>query len=92
MFRKILGPFDYIRRGILFLFNRAYFENKLAKRKGKCKKCGKCCEGCMYLDKKTKLCKIYNKRPCFVCHKDFPLDKVDLWLWNIKDCGYRFEK
>ena len=35
------------------LVDKNYVNNKLKKRRGKCKKCGKCCRYCKYLDKKT---------------------------------------
>ena len=90
--KELLKPLDYLRRSIMGFFNKNYVKDKLAARKGKCKKCGKCCENCFYLDKKTNLCKIYYHRPSLACHKDFPLDKVDLWLWNVeKTCGYKFK-
>jgi len=71
------------------LIDKDYIKKKLVKRKGKCKKCGKCCIGCKHLDKKTKLCKVYESRPWF-CYKDFPLDNTDKWIWNVKNCGYSF--
>lgn len=69
--------------------DKNYVNKKINKRTGQCKKCGKCCEDCEFLDKKTKLCKTYENRPWF-CYKEFPLDKLDLKIWNIKNCGYRF--
>lgn len=92
LFRELLKPLDYFRREFIYFFYKDYYKNKLKKRNGKCKKCGKCCGDCFYLNEKTNLCKIYKKRPAFLCHKDFPLDNVDLWLWDIKDCGYSFIK
>jgi hypothetical protein len=89
--RALLKPLNRLRRNSMQLIDKNYIKKKLAKRKGECKKCGKCCRGCKYLDTKTKLCIIYRKRP-FICYKNFPLDKLDQWIWNVKDCGYRFEK
>ncbi len=73
------------------LVNKNYVNNKLKKRRGKCKKCGKCCKGCKFLDKKTHLCKVYNKRP-WLCYKEFPLDELDQKIIGVKDCGYFFKK
>ncbi len=88
--RFLLKPFNRLRREVMQFFDKDYIKNKLTKRKGKCKKCGACCEGCRFLEK-TKLCKIYNKRP-WMCYKEFPLDEIDKWIWNVKGCGYNFEK
>lgn len=71
------------------LIDKDYFKKKLAKRRGKCRKCGDCCGNCRFLDKKTKLCKIYKKRP-WNCYQEFPLDKLDQKIWAVKKCGYKF--
>jgi Fe-S-cluster containining protein len=68
--------------------NKDYIKNKIEKRKGRCKRCGECCKGCKHLDK-TKICKIYNKRP-FYCHKQFPIDRLDQKVFRVKNCGYSF--
>jgi len=78
-------------RSLMQFFSKDYIKNKLKKRKGKCKKCGQCCRGCRHLDKKTKLCKTYKNRP-LLCYKEFPLGRLDQKIWNVKNCGYRFEK
>jgi len=78
------------RRRRLF-FDKNYIKNKLKKRRGKCKKCGQCCRGCFFLDKKTNLCRTYKRRP-FFCYKDFPIDKRDQEAWCVKNCGYSFIK
>jgi len=31
------------------LIDKNYIKNKLAKRRGKCKKCGSCCKSCRFL-------------------------------------------
>ncbi|MDD5191629.1 MAG: YkgJ family cysteine cluster protein [Candidatus Nanoarchaeia archaeon] len=90
--RELLKLVDALNREFMKLIDRNYINKKLAKRKGKCLKCGKCCKGCKFLDKKTKLCKVYNSRPSLICHKDFPLDKREQWIWNVKKCGYSFKK
>lgn len=90
--RELLKPLNRLRRFFLQTINKNYTKNQFKKRKGKCKRCGKCCEGCKFLNKKTKLCKTYKKTPWF-CHKDFPLDKTDQKIWDVeKVCGYKFEK
>lgn len=73
------------------LIDKNYINKKIAKRKGKCLKCGKCCEGCKFLDKKTRLCRTYDNRP-WNCYKEFPLDELDLKIWEIDECGYNFTK
>ena len=83
---------DGYRKFLFQKFDKNYTKKKLRKRKGKCLKCGKCCEGCFYLNKKTHLCKIYKTRPRWMCYKEFPLDKLDQKLWHVeKCCGYKFE-
>jgi hypothetical protein len=78
-----------LRRKFMETVDRDYISKKLALRKGKCLKCGKCCLGCKYLDEKTKKCKVYKNRPWY-CHKDFPIDNLDLKVFGVKNCGYRF--
>lgn len=74
------------------VFDKDYIKKKIKKRRGKCKKCGKCCRGCFFLDKKIKLCRIYNSRPGLFCYREFPLDKRDQELWQVeKTCGYSFK-
>lgn len=53
-------------------------ENLKSKFTGKCLKCGDCCEWvkCPQLDKATRLCKIYNKRPK-VCRKH-PCQEIEI--------------
>jgi len=87
--RVLLKPFNRLRREIMQLVNKDYIKNKLKKRKGRCKKCGECCKGCKFLDKKTRLCKTYNNRP-WLCYKEFPLDNLDKWVWKAKNCGFDF--
>ncbi|MFA6022481.1 MAG: YkgJ family cysteine cluster protein [Candidatus Pacearchaeota archaeon] len=79
-----------IRRQVMQISDKDYIINKLNKRIGQCKKCGQCCKGCKFLDTETKLCKVYDDRP-WLCHKDFPLDKLDQKIWGVKNCGYNFE-
>lgn len=82
-----------MKQSIQEMFNRREIERKLKKRRGKCKKCGKCCENCFFLNKKTKLCRIYGFRPGFICYKYFPLDERDQRIWKVKSvCGYKFRK
>lgn len=95
--RNFLKAINAPRRRIMQLVNKDHIKNKLAKRKGECRKCGACCGNCKFLDKTTKttkikLCTIHNNRP-WNCYKDFPLDKLDQRIWNVEDiCGYEFEK
>jgi len=84
---KLLNRF---RRKLMQRIDKNYLQKKLDKRKGNCKKCGKCCFGCKYLDKKTNLCKTYKNRP-FYCHKDFPIDNLDKKVFRTRNCGYTFE-
>ena len=89
--KELLKPINRLHREFIKLVDKNYINKKLANRKGKCLRCGQCCRRCKHLDKKTKLCKVYNSRP-WICHKDFPLDKKEQWIWNIKKCGYSFKK
>lgn len=73
---------------IMQFIDRDYLKKKLEKRKGKCKKCGKCCGNCKFLE--NSLCKVYNSRP-WRCYKEFPLDNLDLKVWKINNCGYHFK-
>lgn len=66
-----------------------YILKSISKREGKCRQCGKCCKGCDHLEKNK--CIIYNNRP-IRCNKNFPIDKLDLWFYNIKECGYRWKE
>lgn len=79
-----------IQRGFLKLIDSKYVEKKMQKRTGKCKKCGNCCKGCKFLDKKTHLCTTYNHRP-FACYKEFPLSNFDKKVWKVPDCGFNFQ-
>jgi len=90
LIKELLKFPNFVRRKFMQLMNRNYVKNKLEKRKGECKKCSECCKGCRYLDKQTRLCRIYNNRP-WLCYKDFPLDKSDKKIWKVKDCGYCFD-
>ena len=89
--RELIKIPNRLRRKFMEAVDRDYIPKKLALRKGKCRKCGQCCLGCRFWDEKTGLCKTYNKRPWF-CHKDFPIDKLDLKVFGVKNCGYKFDK
>jgi len=88
--RSIIKIPNMLRRRIMILVDKDYISKKLAKRRGRCRKCGQCCIGCRHLDK-DKLCKTYGNRPA-LCHQQFPIDSLDQNVWGVKDCGYRFEK
>lgn len=62
-------------------------------RKGSCKKCGRCCRKCIALDKKTKLCKIWNKtHDTYLGCRDFPMSPMALKYHNVEGvCGYYWE-
>ena len=86
--------YNKLRRNFNLLFNKNYVRKRLEKRKGKCKKCGRCCNGCEHLvDKKgKKLCGVYDNRP-FFCYKQFPLDEIDKQIYGVDGkCGYWFEE
>ena len=80
---------DKLIRKLILLFDKDYVKKKIGRRKGSCKKCGECCGNCRFLDSKTRLCKVYNKRP-WTCYKDFPLDDMDKRIWAVEKCGYKF--
>jgi hypothetical protein len=89
----LMRMIELYRKAILRKFIKDYDKKLLKKRLGKCKMCGKCCEGCWHLNKKTNLCKIYKKRPSILCYKNFPLDERDQKVWEVKKfCGYKFKK
>ncbi len=85
--KKLLNRF---RRNIGKTFNKDYINQKLQKRHGNCKKCGNCCKECEYLSY-SNLCTVYLNRPYF-CHKEFPIDKLDQDIFQVKNCGYYFKK
>jgi hypothetical protein len=79
---------DKLGRSYLQFIDAEYIANKLKKRRGACKKCGDCCRHCRLLGKDN-LCTVYEKRP-FLCYREFPLDRLDQKIWEVKDCGYTF--
>ncbi|MCX8158990.1 MAG: hypothetical protein N3D20_01725 [Candidatus Pacearchaeota archaeon] len=88
----LLKILNKLRRKIMLLINKDYVIKKIVKRRGKCLKCGKCCIGCEYLNKKTRLCKVYKNRPNW-CHKDFPIDEFDKVVFGVRNnCGYWFDE
>jgi hypothetical protein len=87
-----------LRRFFLYMFNRAYVQKNIERRKGSCKQCGACCRlfmsHCVYLrfeDGKSS-CVNYNGFRMPNC-KIFPIDEQDIKerdvLSNIP-CGYHF--
>ncbi|MFA5856165.1 MAG: hypothetical protein WC867_02335 [Candidatus Pacearchaeota archaeon] len=87
--RDLLKAGNRLRRIFFKKIKKDYIKNKLEKRKGYCKKCGDCCKGCKHLSKEN-LCLVYDKRPWW-CHKEFPIDKIDQKVFNVKRCGYNFK-
>jgi len=85
--RQVFKLLNMIRR---LLLSKKSIEERLAKRKGQCRKCGQCCTGCKYLTQ-NQLCEVYEKRSKW-CHKDFPIDRIDIIAFGIKDCGYSFDR
>ena len=89
---KLLQLPAYLYQQLRISLDKNYVNKKIEKRIGKCKKCGRCCKGCWYLDKKTKLCKVYPNRPTFVCYREFPLTQFDQKVWALeKKCNYKFK-
>ena len=89
--KELLKPLNKVRRSFMQLVDKDYISKKIAKRGGKCMKCGKCCNGCRFLDEKTNLCKVYGSRPGISCYIEFPLDRLDQKIFGVeKTCGYRF--
>ena len=81
------------RRYFLCNFNMTYVNKQLAKRKGTCLQCGKCCDlsiKCPLLKRKDgKIsCRIYNNGRVKACIS-FPIDERDLADVDFK-CGYYF--
>lgn len=88
--REVLKIVNKLRRELNCFFYKNYIDEKIKKRKGECLKCGECCNNCKFLDGKTNLCLVYEKRPWF-CYKNFPLDELDKKVFCVKNCGYWFE-
>jgi hypothetical protein len=91
--------FGVLRRFFLYVFNRKYVEQGIAKRKGNCARCGACCTlitgNCVYLsfdsDGKS-LCRNYNAFRMPNC-RIFPIDNNDIKDRDIvskKPCGFYF--
>lgn len=87
--QRILEKINDIRINLLYLFYSQYFIKKHKSRKGECKQCGECCKGCFLLTEGNK-CSVYNDRPRW-CVKDLPLDKLDIKLRDLKNCGYYWD-
>jgi hypothetical protein len=86
--RRLLRTPTLATRLLMITIDKNYFKKKLAKRTGKCLRCGDCCLGCPFLDN-NKLCRVYKNRP-FFCLKEFPVVKFDQYVWNVRRCGYEF--
>lgn len=76
------------------IFRHEEFSNRLELRKGKCKKCGKCCVimkignidiFCPF--NRNKKCLIYKNRPYFFC-KLPPVTLEDYFCHKKYNCGY----
>lgn len=90
--KESLKAVSLVKRFFLDGFIRDYELKRICKRKGKCKRCGRCCGDCKYLIKKgkNKICKVYKNRP-FLCYKNFPLSEFDKKVWDVEEyCGYKF--
>lgn len=93
---------NYFNRWKLLIFNRKKLMKSIANRKGKCKKCGKCCFitlgpiefFCPFLklkDDGTKTCRIYPIRPYVTCQ--LPPTGLNKWEnaeFKKKNCGYHW--
>lgn len=80
------------RYWLILHFTLGYLYNSLEKRKGECKKCGRCESRCIYYDRDKHLCEVYNNRPDW-CYKDFPIDKIELKSLGLYEkCGYYWEE
>ncbi len=89
--KGLLKPLNKLRRSFMQIVDKGYIRKKIAKRRGKCMKCGECCSGCKFLDEKTNLCKVYGDRPGISCYRGFPLDRLDQKIFGVeKTCGYKF--
>lgn len=85
--RRLLRMINNVRRFFFYNFYQSYLIRKAKERKGECKKCGFCCQGCIYLGDDNK-CKTYNNRPRW-CHKDAPIDEFDQKAHGTKEkCGF----
>ena len=86
---------DYLKSVYVWIFKRKLIRESLARRKGECKQCGKCCVimgvKCPFLSKDN-LCGIYGFRPKILC----ALPPLNLSKGNIKkhrelNCGYYWD-
>jgi hypothetical protein len=84
----LIKGLNRVKRIVMVVIKKDYIKNKLKKRKGNCKRCGDCCRGCKYFQ--VDKCLVYDKRPWF-CYKEFPLSRFDQKIFNVKNCGYKFE-
>ncbi|OGL38266.1 MAG: hypothetical protein A2149_00815 [Candidatus Schekmanbacteria bacterium RBG_16_38_11] len=93
VFHKALLFRGTARRFLLCQFYKPYVEKQLAKRRGSCLQCGKCCDlsvKCPLLKKKNGdiSCRIYHHGRTLAC-RSFPIDERDLADVDFK-CGYHF--
>ncbi|MBW2999320.1 hypothetical protein KY339_01500 [Candidatus Woesearchaeota archaeon] len=82
---------------INYVYPKGYIESRLKKRRGKCLRCGKCCQDlkCPLLewDAKNKKwnCDIYDHAMWSTCGcSKFPLNQEDIDMYNCK--GFWFEE
>jgi hypothetical protein len=79
-----------VRRAYLALFRREYIYERLERREGACRGCGRCCEllyRCPFLTRERR-CAIYGVARPANC-KFFPIDERDLHDVGGK-CGFSF--
>lgn len=78
----------------IYMYSIGHYKLKkyITARKGKCKKCGSCCSGCDFLDKKTNLCKDFEIAKQIGCTV-YPISRFDQVRNGVEDvCGYYWEK
>jgi hypothetical protein len=88
-----------LRRYSYWFFKRDYVFKQIALRKGKCGMHG-CCGfkrfifflECKHFDKKTKLCKVWNKPGNVVCKRIYPFDEKDKNPETREYCNFYWEK
>jgi hypothetical protein len=83
-----------LRRRYIFHFKKRKFYENLKKRKGKCKKCGACCNltrsFCLFLENNK--CNLYKSKIPFMC-KIYPIDQKEIDSYGLTDiCGYYWEE
>lgn len=89
---RIIARTGKIYRIYMYTLGHYKLKKYITTRKGKCKKCGACCSGCNFLDKKTNLCKDFEIAKQMGCVL-FPISPFDQKRVGVeKICGFYWDK